>query len=361
MTELLLAAAVALVAVALFLASRRTSAGIPAEAIEAVIAVANERLGAHTDVSVRELADVRATVDKMQTLVYELERDREAKFGDLTGQLRAAGQQTAALAETTQRLREALAGANSRGQWGERMADDVLRAAGFVEHINYRKQTAVICGGIPDFTFLLPGAQVCHMDVKFPLDNYLRYLDADSKLERQHYLEQFQHDVRQRVKELAERHYDSHDDSIDVVLLFIPNEQVYCFMQEHDSSLLDDALSHKIVLCSPTTLFAVLAVIRQASDSFRLEQRSKEVVALLGGFAKQWDAFTEQMDKVGRRVEGLQKDYETLVGTRRRQLDRQVDRIEDVRRREELPAVEVGAGDRTELGRPFVSGQLPRR
>jgi DNA recombination protein RmuC len=317
--------------------------------IEAVIAVANERVGAHTDAGNRELAEVRTALEKMQSLVHELERDREAKFGDLTGQLRSAGQQTAALAETTQRLGEALVGTKSRGQWGERMADDVLRAAGFVEHVNYRKQTAISGGGIPDFTFMLPGAQVCHMDVKFPLDNYVRHLEAESQLDRQRHLKQFQHDVRQRVKELAERGYDGHDNSIDVVLLFIPNEQVYCFIQEHDRALLDDALAQKIVLCSPTTLFAVLAVIRQASDSFRLEQRSKEVVALLGGFAKQWGAFTDQMDTVGRRVDCLQKDYEALVGTRRRQLDRQLDRIEDLRRRENLPALEVPSSDRLEL------------
>lgn len=337
-------AAVAVVVVALW----RTSGGAPADAIEAVIAVANERLGAHTDAGNRELAEVRGTLDQMRRLVSELERDREAKFGDLTGQLRCAGEQTAALVETTQRLREALAGSKSRGQWGERMADDVLQAAGFLEHVNYRKQTAIEGGGIPDFTFLLPGGQVCHMDVKFPLDNYLRYLDAagpESQLDRQRHLKQFQADVRQRVNELAERRYDSHDDSLDVVLLFIPNEHVYGFMQEHDARLLDDALAQRIVLCSPTTLFAILAVIRQASDSFRLEERSKEVVALLGGFAKQWDAFTDQMDKVGRRVDGLQQDYEALMGTRRRALDRQLDRIEDLRRRENLPAVEVRAGE----------------
>src|SRR4051812_9243147 len=128
MTEMLIVV-VALAAVAVVVAARRFSGGLPAGAIEAVIAIANERVGAQNDAGARELADVRATLEKVQGLVHELERDREAKFGDLTGQLRTAGQQTAALAETTQRLGEALAGTKSRGQWGERMADDVLRAA----------------------------------------------------------------------------------------------------------------------------------------------------------------------------------------------------------------------------------------
>ena len=314
-----------------------------------VFAVVNRRLGARTEGGRRELAHVGAALEKMEALVRDLERDREAKFGDLAAQLRAAGQQTAVLTDTAGRLREALAGTKSRGQWGERMAEDVLRAAGLIEHVNYRKQTTTGDGGIPDFTFLLPGDQGCHMDVKFPLDNYVRAVEAEGDLDRQRHLKQFRRDVRQRVTELAQRHYEADEGSIDVVLLFIPNEQVHAAIHEHDPALLDGAMARKVVLCSPCTLFAVLAVIRQAAESFRLQQRSREIVALLGGFAKQWGGFTEQMDRVGRRLEALQKDYDAMAGVRRRQLERQLDRVEDVRRHDHLPAVEVLSGADLEL------------
>src|SRR4051794_5953134 len=318
-------------------------------AVAVVLTLALARREARESAGRRDLAEVRSALDKMDALVRDLERDREAKFGELSAQLRMAGQQTAALNDTAGRLREALAGTKSRGQWGERMAEDVLRAAGLVEHVNYRKQTATADGGIPDFTFLLPGEQVCHMDVKFPLDNYVRAMEADGDLDRQRHLKAFRRDVRQRVTELAQRHYEAGDGSLDVVLLFIPNEQVYAAIFEHDPALLEGALERKVVLCSPCTLFAVLAVIRQAAETFRLQQRSREIVALFGGFAKQWGAFTEHMDRVGRRLDALQKDYDGMVGVRRRQLERQLDRVEDVRRRDRIPAVEVLAGAELEL------------
>ena len=60
-----------------------------------------------------------------------------------------------------------------RGQWGERMAEDVLRLAGFVENVNYRKQVQIEGGtGRPDYTFELPKGHVLYMDVKFPLAAY---------------------------------------------------------------------------------------------------------------------------------------------------------------------------------------------
>ena len=92
--------------------------------------------------------------------------------------------------------------AQARGQWGERMAEDVLRAAGMREGINYRKQRAIEGGTRPDFTFLLPDDQHLHMDVKFPVDNYLRALEAPSEAEAVMRRDRFLKDVRDRVKEL---------------------------------------------------------------------------------------------------------------------------------------------------------------
>jgi DNA recombination protein RmuC len=270
---------------------------------------------------------------RVTDLLKEFEDQRGAKLDVLDGVLRQQREGLAELTQTTQGLREALSSSKARGQWGERMAEDVLQLAGFVEGIQYRKQTAVAGGtGIPDFTFLLPRGVVLYMDVKFPLDNYLRYLDAESELDQRRHRDAFLKDVRSKVKELAGRAYQSSDaDTVDCVLLFIPNEQLYGFIQEQDGAVLEHALGHKIVMCSPLTLFAVLAVVRQAVDSFRLERTTSEILDVLGSFSKQWESFVVQMDTLGKRLESTTSAFDQLSGPRRRQLERQLDRIEDLR------------------------------
>ena len=52
------------------------------------------------------------------------------------------------MASTTGQLREALANTRARGQWGERMAEDVLRLTGFVEGVNYLKQAPIERGTV---------------------------------------------------------------------------------------------------------------------------------------------------------------------------------------------------------------------
>jgi DNA recombination protein RmuC len=222
--------------------------------------------------------------------------------------------------------------------------------AGLIDGVNYRKRRAIPgSGGIPDYTFLLPQGLSLHMDVKFPLNNYLRYLDADSDVERERSRKEFLKDVRMRLKEVTTRNYvDASSNTVDCVLLFIPNEQVYAFIQEQDRAILDDALRDKVIFCSPLTLFAVLAVIRQSVDNFRLSQTSQEVLGMLQSFQKQWDTFVAQMDKVGRSLKTAGSAFEELEGTRRRGLERELDKIDAVRRRQSLDAVE-GPGTVTTL------------
>ena len=86
------------------------------------------------------LQAMKLELDDVQTLVTSLEKDREGKFGELTQQLKQAAEQTTNLQNTTEKLRLALSNTQTRGQWGERMAEDVLRTAGFIEGINYQKQ-----------------------------------------------------------------------------------------------------------------------------------------------------------------------------------------------------------------------------
>jgi DNA recombination protein RmuC len=280
----------------------------------------------------QQLVSMNGELGKVSELVRELEHDRHKAFGALTNELQRQHEGLNALSENTHQLREALANSRVRGQWGERMAEDVLQLAGFLEGVNYRKQATLAGAGRPDYTFLLPNGLVMHMDVKFPLDNYVRYLESTNDVERARRRDQFLRDVRDRVKELTGRGYlDAADETVDCLLLFIPNEQVYAFVQENDRDAIDDAMRNKIVLCSPLTLYAVLAVVRQAVDNFRLERTSNEILALLRDFSLQWEKYSAQLDRVQQRFDGVAKEYTALMTTRHRALQRPLDKIDSLR------------------------------
>lgn len=326
---------------------------------EELIKLAKTKLESEREIGAKELESKKILIDhqlgniskeleNVTKLVGELEKDRAQKYGGIESQLIKTGEQTASLIDTTNKLREALANTKVRGQWGERMAEDVLKLAGFIENVNYRKQKTILgVGSRPDFTFMLPRDLKLNMDVKFPLENYMKYLETDSPTDKAKHKTDFLKDVRLKIKEVTSREYiNPEQQTVDYVLLFIPNEQIYSFIHQEDSLLLDDAIKQKVIICSPMTLFAVLAVIRQAVENFNLERTSHEIISLFGTFKKQWEEFVRQLLELGKKIEGAQKEFDKLTTTRKRLLEKPLNKIEELRSQYQLPIAEI---DETEV------------
>lgn len=280
----------------------------------------------------QSLETMNTKLEQVSVLVNELEKARAEKYGALSKQLVDASAATTKLSDSADALRGILSNPTARGQWGERLAEDVLRAAGLVEGVNYRKQFTMKSGCRPDFTFDLPNGLILNMDVKFPLTSYLAWFEHTSEVEKKACADQFRKDVQKTIKQVYERGYiDATENTVDYAILFVPNERVLGFLNEYDPTAIDGALSNKVVICSPFTLYAVLVVVRQAMDNFKFAQTTSEIVRLHGDFHKEWSTFKESFDKIKKNIDGLQEAFETLATTRRRKLDSVLEKIDALR------------------------------
>lgn len=279
----------------------------------------------------RHLDHVNSQLLKVTDLINSAEKEKGIQMSKISSLITTANQQTADLVETTSNLKSILASSQTRGQLGERIAEDILRLAGFIENINYTKQKALSNGMRPDFTFLLPNDLTLNMDVKFPIQNYTKFMESKSKQEKEKACRAFLYDVRACYKELADRAYYDLKESVDCVVLLIPHEQVFAFIMQEDPGLIDFGLKHKIITCSPMTLFAVLAVVRKAIDHFTIEKTSQEILEQIVSFRKQWDMYNTKFQMVGKRIQDLQNEYDTLSNTRTRLLDKQIEKLERIK------------------------------
>ena len=287
-----------------------------------------------------------------------LQRERAEQQGRVETRLSEMAAVSARLVDTTQSLRQALANPR-RGQWGERMADDVLRAAGLVEGISYRKQSATSAGTVPDFTFMLPGDRVLHMDVKFPVDNYLRYLEATSERERDQHAIAFVRDVR--AGRASCRAAPTSTPTAPSTRCCSSPTRRSTFAHQHDRDLLDVALQQKAVLAQHA--FSVLAVIRQAVEQTRLQRTSDEILAC----RPRARAAVEQVLRCARQG-GAQPRHRAPqlgrpVGHLRRQLERELDRGASPHLAQSPAATAGPVTRRTSRSRPATraSPATPRR
>lgn len=296
-----------------------------------------------------QVKTMNAELSQVRKLVTDLQKDRASQSASIDQRLRSLTEEQAKLfqeshrrhkdlQETTGDLKNLLSGSQARGQWGERMAEDVIRAAGLSKKTNYRKQVTLYnpdgSAGRPDFTFMLPGSEkVLHMDVKFPFASYRNYLEAEDEPSRQSALKLFGTAVQKHVKETSERFgYKALDSTPGYVLMFIANDGVYSFLHEHYPDSFDHALKAGVVICSPVTLIPVLMVINQAFDTLAIRQSSQEIFEVLAKFDKQWTTFTEAMELVEKQLRTVSKSFAELTGVRKRELQKKLDRVVDLRK-----------------------------
>ena len=309
---------------------RDAFAALSAEALEASSRRLSEQAGAALDgrkaLVDQAFAAMGERLEQVRALLARVESQRQQDFGRLSGSVTQ-------LAATTGELHRMLASSQRRGAWGERMAEDVLRLAGLTEGVNYRKQDPdAASSGRADFTFLLPSGLVANMDVKFPLESYKAYLDAGGDEDRASARQSLAAAVRGHVRDVAGRGYiDPAASTVPYCIVFIPSEQIFSLVMEESPDLMDESLHKRIVLCSPLTLYAMLAVIRQAAENANVMRTADQIVSLVGEFSRQWARYNEEMDKLGQRIDAAAGQFETLRTTRTNVLQKITDKIEGLR------------------------------
>ena len=298
---------------------------------ETFLKQANEQFKSLKESSEKDLDNKKKLIDKSLAGMNDKLESLHKQSTELKTSIDTSQKTTEVLSENTARLREILSSSQKRGQWGERMVEDILQFVGLMENVNYTKQNQVESGQRPDFTFILPQEKRLNMDVKFPLAHYENYLSAETEESQNNEKVQFLKDVKTHIKSVSSREYiNPAEGTLDYVMLFIPNESIYGFINREDSHLVDYALKNNVLLCSPLTLYAVLSLIHQAARNFTMNERASEVMSLVDQFRIQWKKYVEQMDKLGRRIDGLSSDFQTLVNTRTRGLEKPLDKIQNI-------------------------------
>jgi DNA recombination protein RmuC len=286
-------------------------------------------------------ASVKGIVDNQEKLLTEIIRSLEKQLEqsqkgvvDLKTQNAAIREQlsntakiTEGLQVSTEGLKNLLANNRLRGEWGEQVAEDLLMAAGFVEKVNYVKQAST-SEGRPDFTILLPDGYKLNVDAKFPFDDLITYQEAKTDVEKKRALGAFSTAVKTKVREVSTKDYiDPEHQTLDFVLMFIPNEMIFSFVYEKLPDINEFASKQKVVLAGPFGFTAVLRLVLQAHKNFHHEKSLTQILGLISKFQEEYAKFGESMERLGKQLDTTQKTFLEVEGTRNRQLTRVVEQI----------------------------------
>lgn len=242
-------------------------------------------------------------------------------------QLANAAKITEGLQVSTDSLRALLANNRLRGDWGEQAAEQLLLAAGFVEDLNYIKQSSS-GEGRPDFTILLPDGSKLNVDAKFPFDDLIAFQEAETEPEKKRALAAFRTAVRTKIKDITTKDYiNPEKQTLDFVIMFIPNEMIFSFIYEKLPDINRYCNERKVVLAGPFGFTAVLRLVLQAYKNFRYEKNLRHILGLISQFQEEYVKFGEHLERLGKQLDTAQKTYREVESTRSRKLTRVVERI----------------------------------
>jgi DNA recombination protein RmuC len=147
---------------------------------------------------------------------------------------------------------------------------------------------------------------------------------------KEKYMKDFERDVKEKIKQVTSRDYiNPEDKTVDFVILFIPNEMIFSYIYDKMPDLSQEAMESKVILAGPFSFTAILRMIRQSYENFRVQKNIYSIIGHVKAFEKEFDNFSGEFYKIGDRISSLQRQYDTVSSTRFNQLVRKIDKVKE--------------------------------
>ncbi|MCK5122671.1 MAG: DNA recombination protein RmuC [Candidatus Pacebacteria bacterium] len=281
--------------------------------------------------AIKELIEkIDRGLSNSQRKIENTEKARISEFSNLKTVIAEHKMITGKLKDSTENLKNILSNNQLRGKYGEEVAENLLKIAGFVKGINYDSNLSQETNANrPDFTIYLPDKTKVNIDVKFPYSNLQKYQEVESEKEKREYFAKFKTDVKQKIKQITNRDYiNPEEKTLDFVILFVPNEMIFSVINDKLYDVVEEANNKKVAIVGPVSFITFLRIIHQSYDNFKIQEDLHRVVNLIGKFKEEFNKYNNEFDHLGNKLKSLSLQYDKVSGVRTRQLSKIIDQID---------------------------------
>lgn len=250
------------------------------------------------------LKPFREKINEFRERVEGIYSSENEQRGALRNELKNLMELNRRITAETTNLTNALKG-NSKvqGDWGEMILETILDNSNLIRSVHYETQHNLKdeAGNNlrPDVILRLPEEKRIVIDSKVSLTAFVGYVNAESEEERGRSLAAHLASVRQHVVELGRKEYQRLLNSPDFVIMFIPNEPAFLAALQHDATIWSDAYDRKVIISSPTNLFALLKLVDDLWKRNAQNRNTADIVTYGTKLYEQLAAFTVSLENIG--------------------------------------------------------------
>ena len=227
------------------------------------------------------------------------------------------------ISEEADNLTRALKG-NSKvqGDWGEMLLETILDSSHLTKGIHYETQHNLKDEQgnnlRPDVILKLPEGKRIVIDAKVSLTAYVAYTESATPEDASRAVKDHLRSVRAHVDELSGKCYQTlldrtRSESPDFVIMFVPSEPAFLLAMQQDASLWGYAYNKKVIVSSPTNLFALLKIV---DDLWKRDMQSRNARKIADEGGKLYDkfmGFTETLVDLGKSISASSERYERAI------------------------------------------------
>ncbi|MFP4097349.1 MAG: DNA recombination protein RmuC [Alphaproteobacteria bacterium] len=291
---------------------------------EQFLQLAQERLKNMQAGSAHDLEKRQKAIDEMVKPVHENLKSLSAALEQVKGTDQALRADLQSLNRETAKLVGALRDPSAQGTWGEFILEGVLDKSGLIKGLHYETQVsfnAETGRQRPDAIIHMQDGFNIIIDAKAPINEFTQRLAEDiSEEEHLKIMTSLAGQVREHVKKLGAKNYWENVESPDFTVLFLPSEHIYSIALRADTTLVDFAATHNVIIASPTLLMSLLRVVGVSWRQVELAQNARDIADLGYDLYKRFLKFTDHFEKIGSHLQKAMGGYDAAVGSLERQV-----------------------------------------
>lgn len=297
----------------------------------------------------QQLEKMRETVDEklQKTLEDRIGQSFKRVNDELEKVYRGLGEMQT-LANGVGDLKKVLSNVKTRGILGEMQLGSILEEILSPEQYETNVRTKRRGRENVEFAVKLPGQndeipQIwLPIDSKFPGETYQRLVEAGESGDTDR-IDKAQKELVERLKAEAKDIRDKYIDppyTTNFGIMFLPFEGLYAeavrlgMMEELQRT-------YHVNIAGPTTMAALLNSLQMGFRTLAIQKHSNEVWSLLGKVKKEFMTFEGVLNKARENLNQVDKNLETLVGVRTRQINRQLDKVGQLEYEEEKEVLDI--------------------
>lgn len=230
----------------------------------------------------------------------------------------------------TQKLRDIFNHSSQRGSWGEIQLKNLLESAGLLHHCDFVSQPHVLEPHNhhqtirPDVIVCLPAHRHIVIDVKAPMDSYIKSQNTTHESDKARFLKEHCDAVKKHVNELSHKKYYEKiytrssqtypSTTPEFVVMFLPVESLYAEAFGEHRDIFEQACKKNVIITTPSSLLALLKTIAFSWKQHHYERRSQAIQRQSKEILTQLERFFTPFEKIGKALNTATKEYDKAYG-----------------------------------------------